>query len=215
MRITLLCLPLYSTSANGLSRLPSPAIAAHGNGVYIVWSESSTESGDREISFRNSVDGGVTFGDTVNLSNSEGDSIQSTISVDRKNVYVAWADETLGGDDLFSILYRKSANGGLTFGGTLNLSQGAGSSIQPSIAASKNSVHIVWSAGEISAGEIFYRKSVNAGTTFGDIRNLSNNAGNSEAPAIAVSNTNVYVVWSDGSSGNKDILYITSEYYWA
>jgi len=55
-----------------------------------------------------------------------------------------------------------------------------------------------------------YRKSANVGTTFGDIRNLSNNAGKSDVPAIAVSNANVDVVWSDDSSRNKDILYITS-----
>lgn len=98
----------------------------------------------------------------------------------------------------------------MSFSGTTNLSESIVSSIEPKLAASQNSVHMVWSSGDSSPGEIFYRKSTNAGTTFGDIKNLSNNVGNSQAPAIAVSNNNVYVVWSDDSSGSLEILYRTS-----
>ena len=39
------------------------------------------------------------------------------------------------------------------------------------------------------------------------IKNLSNNAGNSFFPAIAVSGNNVHVVWEDNTPGNTDILY--------
>jgi hypothetical protein len=70
----------------------NPAIAAYENSVYVVWSESSSASSHSEILFRKSVDGGVTFGDIINLSSNEGDSIQPTMSVNRKNIFVAWAD---------------------------------------------------------------------------------------------------------------------------
>jgi hypothetical protein len=201
--------PIMTLSNNeGFSS--SPAIAAYENNVYVAWSESSTVSDHTEILYRTSSDGGVAFGSTINLSNSEGDSIQPTISVDRRNVYVAWADGTPTEDSLFKIFYRKSTNGGLTFGDTTNLSGSTGSAVEPKLDASQNSVYIVWSSGVTSPGEIFYRKSTNIGTTFGDINNLSNNVGNSQAPAIAVSNNNVYVVWSDDSSGSLEILYRTS-----
>jgi hypothetical protein len=46
----------------------TPAVAASGNNVYVVWSDRST--GDTKIFYTRSTDGGVSFGDIVNISNS-------------------------------------------------------------------------------------------------------------------------------------------------
>ena len=108
------------------------------------------------------------------------------------------------------MFYRKSTNGGLNFGGIIDLSRNLRSSFEPKLAASQRSVHIVWSSGENTPGEIFYRKSDNNGITFGKVENLSNNVGNSEEPAIAVSRNNVYIVWMDDSGSDfaeSKILY--------
>ena len=45
------------------------------------------------------------------------------------------------------------------------------------------------------------------GATFGPIINLSNNAGISFDPRIAVSGSNVHVVWRDNTPGSGDIFY--------
>ena len=149
--LSLSCLSISLATGN-------PAIAAYENSVYVVWSESSSASSHSEILFRKSVDGGVTFGDIINLSSNEGDSIQPTMSVNRKNIFVAWADRTPTEDNLLKIFYRKSTNGGLNFGGITDLSGNLRSSFEPKLAASQRSVHIVWSSGENTPGEIFYRK---------------------------------------------------------
>jgi len=44
------------------------------------------------------------------------------------------------------------------------------------------------------------------------IINLSDNPANSRLPAMTVSDSNVYVVWEDDSSGNGDILFKRSQY---
>ena len=55
--------------------------------------------------------------------------------------------------------------------------------------------------------DILYSKSINSGASFGPIINLSNDAGISSNPDIAVSGNNVHVVWHDNTPGNFDILY--------
>ena len=53
--------------------------------------------------------------------------------------------------------------------------------------------------------DIFYKRD---GADFDpSIINLSNDAGSSFSATIAVSGNNVHVVWSDGTSGNSEILY--------
>ena len=53
--------------------------------------------------------------------------------------------------------------------------------------------------------DILYRRSTNGGATFGPIINLSNNAGFSGFPAIAILGNNLHVVWQDDTPGNFDI----------
>ena len=57
------------------------------------------------------------------------------------------------------------------------------------------------------ASDIFYTRSLDNGETFSSIENVSNNAGFSYYPAIAVLGNNVYLVWTDDTIGNFDILY--------
>src|SRR5213593_4706995 len=43
--------------------------------------------------------------------------------------------------------------------------------------------------------------------TFSSTKNLSNNVGLSDDPQIARSSSKLYVVWSDGTTGNGDIYF--------
>jgi len=110
-----------------------PAIFVSGNDVYVVWDDDT--SGNAEILYRKSTDGGASFGSTVNLSNDAGSSESPSIAISGNNVYVIWLDNTPGN---FEILLRKSINAGATFGSTINVSQNAGSSGLPAIAVSPN-----------------------------------------------------------------------------
>ena len=125
-------------------------------------------------------------------------------------MHAAWIDDTPGN---FEILYRRSVDDGMTFPNIIkNLSNNAGNSFFPAIAVSGNNVHVVWEDNTPGNTDILYQKSINGGTTFPNIiKNISNNVGVSGEPAIVLSSNNVYVVWEDGTHGNLDILYATSE----
>ena len=56
----------------------------------------------------------------------------------------------------------------------------------------------MWSGAMTTGnGDIYFKRSVDNGTTFQSVENLSNSPGNSTDPQIALYNNNLYVVWSD------------------
>jgi hypothetical protein len=180
----------------------SPSIAISGNNVYVAWDDNTGTGEDSEIYYRRSTDGGATFSGIVNLSNTPGDSKSPAIALSGNRVYIVWfdSDDTDNGEE---ILYRRSTDGGATFGSTFNLSNNAGGSLSPAISASGNRVYVVWSDNTPGNSVVFYRRSTDGGATFGSTRNLSNPADGSGSPAIAVSGNNVYVAWPE----NTGILY--------
>ena len=83
--------------------------------------------------------------------------------------------------------HRRSIDGGVSFGSTVNLSMSPG--LQPSIAASGNNVYVLWrDHGSGVGAEILFRVSVDGGFTFGRILILSN-ANDGSAPHISVFGT--------------------------
>lgn len=142
-------------------------------------------------------------GPIQNLSDNEGSSLFSQIAVSGNNVFVVWADNTTptGTIDLF---FRKSTDGGTTFGPTQNLMENApGDSVgQPQVAVSGNNVYVVWDNGNPGDGEkILLRKSIDAGMTFGPVVELSDPFPETfTAPQVIASGNNVYVAWDSGTN---------------
>jgi hypothetical protein len=180
-----------------------PAIFVSGNNVHIVWVD--TTLGNSDILYRRSIDSGASFGPIINLSNNVGTSAVPTIAVSANTVHVAWQDATPGN---FDILYKRSIDGGISFAEpTKNLSNNAGFTRSPAIAASADSVHVVWDDETPGNFDILYRRSLDGGTTFPNIiKNLSSDLGNSVDPAVAISGNNLHVVWQDNAL-DSDILY--------
>jgi hypothetical protein len=94
---------------------------------------------------------------------------------------------------------------------TNNLTQNQNDSVYPQTAASKNNVYVVWSESTQSSTDnnydIYFKASSDGGKTFGRTINLSGNPSFSEHPQIAAVENNVYVVWTDNTSGHKEVLF--------
>src|SRR5919107_548972 len=168
--------------------------------VYVVWSDNATGNGD--IYFKRSVDNGTSFGNTENLSNNTSYSDSFHTAISGSNVYVVWSDNATGNGDIY---FKRSVDNGTSFGNTENLSNDNGTSYGAQIVIAGNNIYVVWADDSTGNGDIYFKRSVDNGTSFGSTQNLSTNPGNSTAAQIASYQDNVYVVWEDATTGNGDI----------
>lgn len=72
-------------------------------------------------------------------------------------------------------------------------------------------LHTVWSDGRDGNYEVYYKKSTNAGLSWGTDTRLTNSAGFSFYPAISVSGNRVMVTWTDDRNGYYDIYFKKSD----
>lgn len=97
---------------------------------------------------------------------------------------------------------------------TNNLTQNDDDSVYPQISSSSDNIYIVWQESVGSYGttnyDIFFKKSNDNGNNFGSSINLSNNEGFSEHPQIASVGINIYVVWVDETSGERELMFSKS-----
>ncbi|MDQ4073534.1 MAG: glycoside hydrolase [Thermoproteota archaeon] len=194
--------PIILSNNAGMSSFPQ--IATNGNNVYVVWIDNT--SGNFEIFFSRSTDGGNTFSSPVNLSSNNGFSIGPKMAIINNNIYVTWQEGA-------SVFFTKSKDTGNTFDPPMDLSNGGLLQVSPDISAAGNTVYIT--AMGRSGSNIFFTKSTDGGNTFSSPINLSNNVGTPslDFPRIAAYNDNVYVVWRDNTAislGNNEILFARS-----
>ncbi|HLN34985.1 MAG TPA: hypothetical protein VK250_06850, partial [Nitrososphaeraceae archaeon] len=116
--------------------------------------------------------------------------------VSGNNVYIAWNDESNGGDR--DVFFRASNNNGLTFNPVIDLSNNNGFSFLQQMLASANNVYVIWTDNSNGGDDdLFFRVSNNNGLTFNPVIDLSDNDGDTGGSQMLVSGDNVYVVWVD------------------
>jgi hypothetical protein len=175
----------------------APAVAVSGNNVHVVWHDNSL--GNLEIFYSRSRDGGVTFSEPQTMSRTAGNSSAPAVAASGDNVYVVWGVDNSPEAGL-NILYRRSRDGGANFGSTMNISDTAGNSSAPAVAASGDNVYVVWGVDNSPGKFVLYRRSTDGGANFGSTMNINEASGlRVDAPAVAASGDNVYVVWCDSS----------------
>ena len=88
--------------------------------IFIVATLAANSQGNDEVIFRASSDGGATFGDKINLSNTTNANSQDVeIAADGDNVIVTWWERNQTAENP---VLRMSSDNGATFGPLLKLS---------------------------------------------------------------------------------------------
>jgi hypothetical protein len=94
-------------------------MATSGNNIYVVW--WTNKSGDWEVMFKASTNGGKTFGSQINLSNTpKSVSDNAEIAASGNNVYVTWWERT--NQTTNEPVMKVSNDNGKTFGEKIMLS---------------------------------------------------------------------------------------------
>ena len=184
----------------------TPGLSVSGNNVYVAWREGSVNPGP-DIFFRASNDSGNAFSDPIRLGTRASILFTPQIATIEKFVYVAWEGTVPVSDSYnFQVFLRVSNDYGATFGETLNISESTAEAREPQIAAEGKNVYIVWQDNTPRNNDIFLRTSSDYGATFGKGVNLSSNNGDSNSPRLTISDARLFIIWSDHSYGNSDIL---------
>ena len=108
----------FTDPTTNLRSARAPVVVS-GDNIYIAWWTNNTENGNEEVMFRASNDGGATFGDKINLSNTtEADSWRVEIHGEADTAVVSWWETNQTSD---TPVARISNDGGQTFGPLLRL----------------------------------------------------------------------------------------------
>lgn len=212
----------------------NPQITVSDTKVYVTWQTliKSTNvhwSNWNDIFLTASTDNGVTFSSPIDLTNKSQyqypqRDVNPQIVASGTNVYVAWGRGT-------SVLFARSTDNGASFSNPLYINNPNITlySKLNKIAVSGSDVYVLFEGRHYDIIEIepnpniidpgipmtgpdqFLAISRDNGISFGPQINLSNSGEIDENSAqIAVSESNVTVIWIDNSLGNKEIFYRTS-----
>ncbi len=191
---------------NRLTNNPDDAVNASigifGSSVYVVWDDD--RDNNNEIYFKLSTDNGITWGSDTRLTNDAANSVLPSIAVTGSNLHVVWHDTRNGTNKVY---YKRSTDGGSTWGTDTRLSSNSNTQVFPSVAVSGTTVHVVWYDLRDGNYEIYNKRSTNSGTLWGADTRLTNASGTSSYPSVSLSGSAVHVVWNDNRDGNTEIYY--------
>ena len=177
-----------------------PAVAVSGADVYLLWSDNTP--GNKEIFFRRSANWGLSWEAAQKLSESSGDTRDPAIAAGGSAVYIAGRSDFTGNDE---ITFGHSEDNGSNWGSAREMTNTAGSSEYPALAADGADVFLSWHDSTPGNYEVYYKNSTDGGVTWGATQRLTNNTEESGLADIAVNATNVYVVYANATGGNGEI----------
>ena len=202
-----------------------PEVCCSGLDVYVVWEDDRNDlGGNKDIYVNYSRDGGLTWqanairldtGDNPGAAHSN----NPMICCDGQRVYVVWEDHRNDPDGHKDIYLNYSSDGGVTWQASDTRldtdAPGEADCDAPRICCDGQRVYVVWEDDrndpDVENEDIYLNYSSDGGVTWqtNDIRLDTDSPGavDSGGARICCDGQRVYVVWSDGSGDEKDILF--------
>ncbi len=110
-------------------------------------------------------------------------------------VHLVWFDERISTNR--EIYYRRSTNYGSSFETDIRLTDSIGASEDPCIALAGTSIHVLWKDSRNGNTEMYYKRSTNNGSTWGNDIRLTNNPSYSLYPSLSASGNYIHAVWEE------------------
>ena len=178
-------------------------IAVLGLRVHVAWNDS--RDGNSEIYYKRSLDGGEHWEADVRLTQDTAISGTASLATANSMVHAVWRERHDGPDG--EIYYMRSTDEGAHWCSAVRLTNNPAYTLNPTIAVSDSIVHVLWNDSRDGNRKIYYKRSTNAGVSWGSDERLTNDRFTSQLPSVAVSGSNVHAVWTDFRNGNYEIYY--------
>jgi hypothetical protein len=194
----------WSTPQNlstGIVNAKRPALAAAPDGqqIMVAYSQQTGDNIPADIYYVASSNRGASWTSPAPILVSPGvQSSQVHLDVTESGVgHAAWREGN-------GLAYANSTNWNTSLR-TLSSPFGSPGVTTPTIVVSGNAIYLVWSEGDGNSGDpvrqalnIYFRRSLNGGSTWENAIDLSNNFFDSVSPAIALDGVgNIHVVWQE------------------
>ncbi|MEM7203481.1 MAG: sialidase family protein [Planctomycetota bacterium] len=195
-----------------------PEVAGSGAYAYVAWLDTRHGALANDVYFTRSLDGGQTWlvaDRRVSTAQPAGTPARThglQVAAEGLDVWVVWADDTNGGNDIFLNHSFDGGNSWLPAPVRLDTDDpGVGDSRQPRLAAVGDSVYVVWQDDRNGQPDIYFNRSLDGGSTWlpVDLRLDRDPAGEAAStnPQIAAESSAVYVVWEDARNGATDVRF--------
>ncbi|MFH1050340.1 MAG: T9SS type A sorting domain-containing protein [bacterium] len=194
------------TNALGSSRIPSLTIYA--STIYLVWSDD--RDGNYEIYYKKSIDGGSNWSSDLRLTESPFMTTYPILSVKGLEMFIIYT-EAEGID--YAIFYKRSTDGGLNWGDSVEFTDVYSFSNNASIASDNSNLYVAWNDMRDGNGEIYFKSTTDFGASWIADKRLTNNSATSGQPQLALSSGILYLFWVDARDGGSEIYFSSSSDY--
>ncbi|MEO0077505.1 MAG: sialidase family protein [candidate division WOR-3 bacterium] len=177
-------------------------VAATGDTVHVVWSDY--RGGTAGIYYKRSLDRGTTWSADTRLDSSTANAVFPCLVAAGSTLHLAWTDYRNGNSETY---YKRSTNAGASWSLDVRLTNDTFPTYTASVAVAGAYVHVVFGDWRSGNEEVYYKRSTDAGATWGPDTRLTNATGYSSYPAVAAGGNTVHVAWQDTRDGNYEIYY--------
>jgi hypothetical protein len=178
----------------------NPSMSVSGSIVHAAWYDD--RDGNFEEYYKRSLDGGQNWNPDIRLTNNIGNSLRPSISVSGLTVHLVWYDDR---DGMLQIYYKRSTDGGNSWGADAKLTNSGYTAGFPSISASGLGVNVVWLDARNGLPYIFYKRSTDGGVNWETDTQLTGGIYSTGSPSISSSGLVVNVVWVDNRNGSFEL----------
>jgi len=192
------------TWTSGESIYPALAVDSSDN-LHLVWSDEV--SGNSDIYYRKSTNGGTSWTARQRVTQTSGGSYDPSLVVDSADkLHLVWDDDTPGN---YEIYYKKITPEGDPSSGNQRLTWNSENSFCPVMAIdSSDHLHLAWWDDEPGNFEIYYRNSPDGGTHWSAKQRLTWSEAFSESPYIGIDTSgNPHIVWDEDTAGSYEIFH--------
>lgn len=190
-----------------------PRVVMADDRVFVLWQEIVFSGGTHggEAFFARSADGGQTFSDPVNLSETTHGAGKGRLT--DEYWHNGSLDLVLGDDGSLVAAWTEyqgplrvagSADGGISWWEPVRVSGGDGTlpARGPSLALHDGRVHLAWAVGGDPAADIRYATSPDGGQTWSELRLIAASGAHADAPKVAVhADGTVHLTWMESRAG--------------
>lgn len=182
-----------------------PSVSVNGTTVHLTWCDEM--SGNFEIYYKRSTDDGINWTENTRLTFDSARSWAPSMAVSGLNIHIVWPESRDMNEEVY---YKRSTDGGITWGADTRLTYDSNGTYYPSVAVSGNIVHVVWYDFRMGKRAVFYKRSTDNGTNWESDKQLTFGSSESYNATVGVSGAAVHVAWQDTRYGIEEIFYMRS-----